>query len=130
MGIAQPGQGPSILVSAMSIGMFSISFMVSDPGGFVTLTGVVLACLATFIIFFHRDPKRHIPSDKELVVSPADGKVMFVVRERSTGRRPTNEERKTDKIETHSLMGDWYPQAPENPLNFETEQRWETSPSG
>ena len=130
MGIAQPGQGPSILVSAMSIGMFSISFMVSDPGGFVTLAGVILACLATFIIFFHRDPERHIPSDKKLVVSPADGRVMFVVRERSTGRRPTNEERKTDQIETHPLMGDWFPQVPENPLSFETEQRWKPVHSG
>ena len=130
MGIAQPGQGPSILVSAMSIGMFSISFTVSDPGGFVTLAGVILACLASFIIFFHRDPERKIPSDKELVVSPADGRVMFVVREHSTGRRPTNEEKKTTQIETHSSMGDWYPQAPENPLNFETEQRWEPVYSG
>ncbi len=124
MGIAQPGQGPSILVSAMSIGMFSISFTVADPGGFVALAGVIFGCLAAFIIFFHRDPERLIPSDEDLIVSPADGRVMFVVRERSTGRRPTNEQQKTEQIETHPLMGDWFPQPLEKPLRFETEQRW------
>ena len=124
IGIAQPGQGPAILVSAMSIGMFSISFTVSDPGGFVTLAGVILACLASFIIFFHRDPERKIPSDEGIIISPADGKVMFVVRERSTGRRPTKEQRESENVETDSLMGDWFPEPLENPLSFETEQRW------
>ncbi len=104
MGIAQPGQGPAILVSAMSIGMFSISFTVSDPGGFVTLAGVILACLASFIIFFHRDPERIIPSDEGIITSPADGKVMFVVRERSNGRRPTIEQRESENVETDPLM--------------------------
>jgi phosphatidylserine decarboxylase len=125
MGIAQPGKAPSVLVSSMSIGMFCISFGVADPGGFVTLAGVVLACLATFIIFFHRDPDRITPRDSNLITSPADGKVMFVVRERSTGRRPTNEEKKSKEIETHPLMGDWFPEPINNPLSFETEQRWE-----
>ena len=64
MGIAQPGQAPSILVSSMSLGMFCISFFVADPGGVITLVGVILACLASFIVFFHRDPKRFIPSDE------------------------------------------------------------------
>ena len=27
-------------------------------------------------------------------------------------------------------MGDWFPQVPENPLSFETEQRWEPVHSG
>ncbi len=124
MGIAQPGQGPSILISAMSIGMFAISFTVSDPGGFVTLAGVILGCLASFIIFFHRDPERKIPSDERLILSPADGRVMFVVREKSTGRRPTNEQKKSGDIEVHSLTGDWFPEPLEDPLSFETEQRW------
>jgi len=125
MGIAQPGQGPSILVSAMSLGMFSISFFVSDPGGFITLTGVILACLASFIIFFHRDPERFIPKDEKIILSPADGKIMFVVRERSTGRRPSREEMNSGKIEIHPLTGDWYPEPLNNPLSFKTEQRWE-----
>jgi len=125
MGIAQPGQGPSILVSAMSLGMFSISFFVADPGGFITLTGVILACLAAFIVFFHRDPERFIPRDEKIILSPADGKIMFVVRERSTGRRPSKEEMNSETIESHPLMGDWYPEPLPKPLSFKTEQRWE-----
>ena len=118
MGIAQPGQAPSILVSSMSLGMFCISFFVADPGGVITLVGVILACLASFIVFFHRDPKRFIPSDENLILSPADGKIMFVERERSTGRRPTKEEFKSGNIVSEPLMGDWYPEPLSNPLSF------------
>tara|TARA_B100001996_G_scaffold133572_1_gene101646 strand:+ start:150 stop:977 length:828 start_codon:yes stop_codon:yes gene_type:complete len=130
MGIAQPGQAPSILVTAMSIGMFCISFFVADPGGVITLVGVILACLASFIVFFHRDPERFIPRDENLILSPADGKIMFVERERSTGRRPTKEEFQSGKIVTEPLMGDWYPEPLSKPLSFNTEQRWEPVPVG
>lgn len=130
MGIAQPGQAPSILVSAMSLGMFCISFFVADPGGVITLVGVILACLASFIVFFHRDPERFIPRDENLILSPADGKIMFVERERSTGRRPTKEEFKSGKIVSEPLMGDWYPEPLSKPLSFNTEQRWEPVPVG
>ncbi len=41
---------------------------------------VVPAVLACFFTFFFRNPKRNIPEDTSLIVSPADGKVMNVVR--------------------------------------------------
>jgi phosphatidylserine decarboxylase len=39
---------------------------------------IVPAVLMGFITFFFRNPKRSIPSDNDLVLSPADGKVMSV----------------------------------------------------
>ncbi|MDQ0203027.1 phosphatidylserine decarboxylase family protein [Pectinatus haikarae] len=36
--------------------------------------------LAGFFTFFFRNPKRNIPDDKSVIVSPADGKVMKVVK--------------------------------------------------
>src|SRR5262249_22234390 len=36
-----------------------------------------LAALGGFMAFFFRDPERRVPQDPELVVSPADGRVMI-----------------------------------------------------
>src|SRR3954451_17031576 len=36
------------------------------------------AALAGFFAYFFRDPDREVPSAADLVVSPADGRVMFV----------------------------------------------------
>lgn len=35
--------------------------------------------LAAFFTFFFRNPQRQVPTDKNLIVSPADGKVMGIV---------------------------------------------------
>lgn len=42
--------------------------------------GVVLLLLAAFMAYFFRDPRRAVPSEAGLVVSPADGKVTRVER--------------------------------------------------
>jgi phosphatidylserine decarboxylase len=39
---------------------------------------IPFAILAAFFVFFFRDPDRTVPSDPDLVVSPADGRVMIV----------------------------------------------------
>jgi phosphatidylserine decarboxylase len=52
--------------------------------------GAVLLALGAFVLFFFRDPERTIPSDPDLILSPADGRVMEVVEEargESPGRR-------------------------------------------
>lgn len=40
--------------------------------------GMVSLALTLFVLFFFRDPERVIPQDTNLVVSPADGKVIVV----------------------------------------------------
>ena len=40
--------------------------------------GFVLLAMTLFIIFFFRDPRRVIPQGDDLVVSPADGKVVVI----------------------------------------------------
>jgi phosphatidylserine decarboxylase len=35
------------------------------------------AVLGAFLTYFFRDPERHVPQDADLVVSPADGRVMI-----------------------------------------------------
>ena len=43
--------------------------------------GIILLILAGFCLYFFRDPKRIIPQGKDLVLSPADGKVMEITEE-------------------------------------------------
>ena len=78
---------------------------------------------SAFFVNFWRDPDRKIPNDDDVLVSPADGHVMFVRRERATGRRPNSEEAKSDLIEVDELTGPWYPEPLANPQEFATEQR-------
>jgi phosphatidylserine decarboxylase len=47
--------------------------------------GSVLLVLGAFVLFFFRDPQRAIPSDPDLILSPADGRVMEVVEEARGG---------------------------------------------
>ncbi len=47
--------------------------------------GGVLLVLGAFVLFFFRDPERTIPSDPDLILSPADGRVMEVVEEARGG---------------------------------------------
>jgi phosphatidylserine decarboxylase len=41
-------------------------------------TAVPFFVLATFFVFFFRDPERQVPTDPNLVVSPADARVLIV----------------------------------------------------
>ena len=80
--------------------------------------------VAVFFANFWRDPDRPIPQEPGLLVSPADGHVMFVRRERANGRRPSKLERDAGSLEHDENTGDWYPQPCDDPLSFETEQRF------
>jgi phosphatidylserine decarboxylase len=51
--------------------------VISLSAGFPWLTGILLA-LTLFILYFFRDPERHIPMDKEAILSPADGKLIQI----------------------------------------------------
>jgi phosphatidylserine decarboxylase len=42
--------------------------------------GILLLLFAAFVAFFFRNPKREIPSDPRIIVSPADGKVVKIER--------------------------------------------------
>src|ERR1041385_611190 len=44
------------------------------------IAAVLVLLLAVFVAFFFRNPKREIPSDPRIIVSPADGRVVKVER--------------------------------------------------
>lgn len=40
--------------------------------------GYISICMLLFILFFFRDPKRHVPSGNNIIASPADGKILCI----------------------------------------------------
>ena len=46
----------------------------------------VLIFLGFFVMFFFRDPQRTPPADPDMIVSPADGRVMEIVEESRDGK--------------------------------------------
>ncbi len=61
-----------IYIAVLALITFVV-YVVIDP-----YWSIVPGVLMGFISFFFRNPKREIPSDASLIVSPADGKVMSV----------------------------------------------------
>lgn len=120
--LARGGLLPVLTPAIVGIGCVLIGMFVDPLYGFAPGCGALLLILSVFFAQFWRDPDRPIPKDPDIIVSPADGHVMFVRREKAVGRRPSNSEK--NQIERDELTGDWYPEPCEEPLSFQTEQRF------
>jgi phosphatidylserine decarboxylase len=64
------------LAASLAAGVLYL-FSPSPP---LLVAALVLLLLAVFMAYFFRDPKRVVPSEQDLVVSPADGRVTRVER--------------------------------------------------
>ena len=140
-GLAPGGHGPVLTMSMMGMSALIIGTLI-DPiainlhhatvtsAGLVPLFGIGCLMTAAFLGYFWRDPDRPIPRTNGVLVSPADGHAMFLRRERAVGRRPTNEQVASGQIEHDELTGEWFPEPLDDPLTFETEQRYVPVPSG
>ena len=126
--LARGGFLPVITPALMGIGFILVGWFVDPLFGVAPSLGIFMLMLSAFFANFWRDPDRPIPRDEGIIVSPADGHVMFAKRERATGRRPSNAEM-TD-AEQDDLTGTWYPEPCEEVLSFSTEQRFEAVPEG
>ncbi len=129
-GLAPGGLVPVLTTGCMGISALIVGSIVDPVAGLVPFFGVLCIMISLFFANFWRDPDRPIPKDRGVVLSPADGHVMFIKRERAVGRRPSQSELDEDDIIRDSLTGDWYPQPSDNPLRFETEQLFEEVPQG
>ncbi|MEC7704449.1 MAG: phosphatidylserine decarboxylase [Candidatus Thermoplasmatota archaeon] len=125
-GLARGGLSPTLTWLSMGLAVESIALIVDDLDGLAHVAGMLCFIFTAIVANFYRDPDRPIPKNEGIVVSPADGHIMFVVRERAIGRRPTK-----DESSIHDdLTGDWHETPCEEPLNFPNEQRWEAVPKG
>ncbi|DAC58565.1 MAG TPA: hypothetical protein HA354_03520 [Candidatus Poseidoniaceae archaeon] len=123
-GLARGGHAPVLITFMMGSSAIIIGLIIDSLNGLMHLFGVLCWMASAFFVNFWRDPGRKIPAEEGVIVSPADGHVMFVRRERATGRRPTADETKSSNIEIDELSGPWYPEALAEPQSFATEQRF------
>ena len=128
--LAPGGKTPVYTTALMGIATLYVAVFVHPLGHLVTLVGVSLLMLSAFLANFFRDPDRVIPSDAGVLVASADGHVMFVVRERAIGRRPSKAEMESDDLESDEHTGDWLAKVLDEPMSFATEQLWERVPAG
>ncbi|MDP6870528.1 MAG: phosphatidylserine decarboxylase [Candidatus Poseidoniaceae archaeon] len=126
--LARGGLIPVITPTVMGIGFILVGWFVDPLYGIAPGLGIINLIIAAFFANFWRDPDRPIPRDNGVIVSSADGHVMFVKRERAIGRRPSNEE--IENSDYDELTGNWHNESCENPLSFTTEQRFEAVPEG
>ena len=129
-GLARGGHAPVLITFMMGTSAIIIGVTIDSLNGLMHLFGVLCWMTSAFFANFWRDPDRKIPTDESILVSPADGHVMFVRRERAIGRRPNKEELESELLESDKLSGPWYPETIPDPLSFATEQRFESVPEG
>ncbi len=68
---------PFVIATLIFAALFA--FLYFWIGGFVFLLGIILFVLLTaFMAYFFRDPQRNIPTDANLIISAADGRVTRV----------------------------------------------------
>lgn len=76
--LAKEGFSTIIVVFVFSICVgFAVSFAPAWVGYVIY---PLLAALCALILYFFRDPERETPSDPNLLISPADGKVVLIQR--------------------------------------------------
>jgi len=131
MGLLAPGgQVHVMMLTIMGVSALLVGAVIDPVAGIVPLIGMLCLMMATFVAYFWRDPDRPIPKTNGILLSPADGRLMFVVRERAIGRRPSESEMASGSVEVDPFTGDWWPQPLDQPLTFSTEQRFEPVPTG
>ena len=74
--IATPGL-KFILIGFILTIVCSLWSAYRDSLGF-SIAGVVIAILTLFLVFFYRNPSRVIPTDADIILSSADGRVLSV----------------------------------------------------
>lgn len=72
-------EGFQFAVPPLALGLLAIFFGGNWLGG-------ILLFLGAFVLYFFRDPQRAVPADPNVVVSPADGRVVEIVDEPLDGR--------------------------------------------
>jgi phosphatidylserine decarboxylase len=63
--------------------IFLVPLLIIMVGSFLLgmpVAGIFLLLLSAFVAFFFRNPRRQIPEDPKVIVSPADGRVVKVER--------------------------------------------------
>ena len=91
-GLARGGHAPVLITFMMGSSAIIIGVMIDSLNGLMHLFGVLCWMTSAFFVNFC-EIRIERSTDANILVSPADGHVMFVRRERATGRRPSHDDR-------------------------------------
>jgi phosphatidylserine decarboxylase len=75
MRIAPYGTGSILKTAIFCIVIFIVGLFLPQPGGALLAAASLLFLL--FTLYFYRDPEREIPDGQDLILAPADGKIML-----------------------------------------------------
>ena len=71
--------GRSVIVWTLIIGfMIAVAGLLIHSSGFSIVLYVIAALFIGLTLFFFRDPNRNIPDDPNLIIAPADGKIVTI----------------------------------------------------
>ena len=71
-------EGLPFILALLALTALAALWARSGGWGIRSTAPAVFLALTLFVVYFFRDPERHVPPDPLLVVSPADGRVMSV----------------------------------------------------
>ena len=114
---------PFLLGSAVML----IASFVHPVYGLAPLLGTMLLAWGSYLGLLFRDGPRRIEQEPRCLVSPTDGRLTLIQRERAVARRPSEFE--VDQAGADPESGVWVPLSDEPP-SVEDELRWEPHPDG
>lgn len=69
-------EGVNLVIGALVFSLILFFFSVLIHSQILLISAGVFLVLSLFLVFFFRDPKREIPEGENLVLAPADGKIV------------------------------------------------------
>jgi phosphatidylserine decarboxylase len=76
------------ILPALAVTLILLLISLAGAGIWTLVPAMLFLLLTLFFTYFFRDPEREIPEGEELIVSPADGRVILVEEGAASGDQP------------------------------------------
>ena len=104
-------EGLNLVAGALVLSLILLFFSVLSHSFVLLFSGGVFLILTLFFVFFFRDPEREVPEGENLVLAPADGKIISL-----TGFSD-NEYLKSSGTKMSIFLSLWDPHVNRNPIS-------------
>jgi phosphatidylserine decarboxylase len=104
-------EGLNLVLITLILSLILFLFFVLDQGDILLISAAICLGLTLFLVFFFRDPERKIPVGENLILAPADGKIV------SLENFSDNEFLKSPGIKMSIFLSLWDPHVNRNPIS-------------